>query len=303
MLSLSGKYDLSSFPVSFIERYRAADGPALKVALYLLFGNSADAAQIAAELSLPPSTVERSLNFWLLAGLLTESLPVADLSAKPAKPKVIQAERRIPVTEMAKRLRNPEIAALLQESQSYLGRTLTQNESERLLCIYEYDELPVDVILMIVAYSKNKAKRNLIGYIERVAREWKEDEIDTGEKAENHLALLAQRERRYKKIAELLEIDESVFKYKDRQYIDFWFEELGYDAAFAEEAYLRQGNKSIAYINKIMRSWAEKGYKTIKETRSEVSNTAAPAPNRKSKRKADLFGLAVKETNTGKAVD
>lgn len=305
MLILSGKTDAGLFPVSLIERYRSADGPALKVALYLLLGNAAIPEQIEAELSLPQATVERALGFWLRAGLLCESDAAADSGAdvpvRQSKPKVHPAERRMPVTEIAKRLRDPEIAALLQESQTYLGRTLSQNESERLLCVYEYDELPVEVILMIVAYSKSKAKRNLVGYVERVAREWKEDGIDTGEKAEKQLQLLARRERRYEQIAQLLETNAAAFKYRDRQYIDQWFEELGYDGAFAEEAYLRQGNKSVAYINKILRSWAEKGYRTVRETRAETSNTAAPVPNRKSGKRADLFGLAVKETNVKKA--
>lgn len=299
MLKPAAQFDASGLPFALIERYRTADGPALKVALYLLLGNSPTPEDIAAELSLPIGTVERSLDFWQRAGLLCENESAEEtLPKKAGKTKVETVERRIPVTKMASCLRNPEIAALLQESQAYLGRTLTQNESERLLCIYEFDDLPVDVILMIVAYSKKNAKRNMMSYIERVAREWKEDGIDTIEKAEKHLHLLALREKRYKKVAELLESDESAFKYRERQYIDQWYEELGYDATFAEEAYLRHNNNSVAYINKILRSWSQKGYGTIKETREEMTNTAAPVPERRKKKKQDdLFARAVKETN------
>lgn len=303
MLKLAAKFDAPALPVALIERYRTADGPALKVALYLLLGNSAKPEDIAEDLSLPMQTVERSLEFWLRAGFLSDEEDGVEAPPKrAASPKTVTVtERRIPVTRMASSLRNPEIAALLQESQSYLGRTLTQNESERLLCIYEFDDLPTDVILMIVAYSKKNAKRNLIGYIERVAREWKEDEIDTIEKAENHLYLLSIRETRYKKVAELLETDHTAFKFRDRQYIDQWYEELGYDAAFAEEAYLRHNNNAVAYINKIIRSWFTKGYRTIKDTREETTNTAAPIPERRKKKNPDdLFARAVQETNTNR---
>ncbi len=300
MLILASQFHPEGFPVSFIERYRTADGPALKVALYLLLGNAADIAQIAEELSLSVPTVERSLDFWLRAGLLKQSDAKEIETGESAEKKTVAplVERRIPITKIASSLRNPEVAALLQESQAFLGRTLTQNESERLLCIYEFDELPVEVILMIVAFSKKNAKRNLISYIERVAREWKEDGIDSCEKAEKHLKLLATRERRYHSVAEVLGVDIAVFKYKERQYIDQWHEEIGYDATFAEEAFLRHNNNSVSYLNKILRSWAQKGYRTIKETREEVTNTAAPVPERRKKKKSDdLFQRAFLETN------
>jgi len=74
MLILNGDYKLDNLPVSFIERYRSADGPAIKVALYLMLGNTPDVLTISDELSLPVPTVERSLHFWLRAGLLAEEI-------------------------------------------------------------------------------------------------------------------------------------------------------------------------------------------------------------------------------------
>lgn len=298
MLTLSEKYMVSGIPVSFIERYRSADGPALKVALYLFFGNSADVDNMAQELSLPVSAIERSLRFWLKAGMLAEKdTKNPEKENKPSKNADFPIEERhlsvIKVTEM---LRNPDVAALMQESQSYLGRTLSKNESDRLLCIYEYDELPVEVILMIVAYSKKRAKKNLIGYIERTAREWKECEIDNSDKAERYLGLLDMREKRYNMVAEQLETDPATMKYREKQYIDQWFEEFGFDCVFVEEARLQSGNSSIAYLNKILRSWSQKGYKTIKDTRQESSAPAIPVPKRRKKGSGeDLFLRAVSE--------
>ena len=301
MLTLSEKFNLDGFPVSFIERYRSADSSALKVGLFLLFGNIADIDGISKELSIPISDVERSLNYWLAAGFLTDA---SAEKKKPdcshvKKPVIPQNERRMPTTKIAKYLRNPEIAALLQEAQAYLGRTLSQNESERLLCIYEYDELPVEVILIIVAYSKKRAKRNLIGFIEKIAREWKEDEIDTSIKAEEHLAVLDMRERRYKLISELLDTDVSVFKFRDRLYIDQWFEQLGYDGVLVEEAKLQSGNNSVAYLNKILRSWSEKGYRTVKDTRQEISQSAAPVTSRRKKSGSEnLFQRSIRDSGS-----
>ncbi|NLL91973.1 MAG: DnaD domain protein [Ruminococcaceae bacterium] len=295
MYKLNEKFIVDSLPSAFVERYRTADGPALKVALFLMLGNNCDISQIASELSLPESTVERSLDFWYKAGLLlSEDTPESVKNNRSVKPSV-KKERKMSAERTAKIFRNPEVSALLQEVQSFLGRTLTQSESQRLLCIYEYDELPVEVILMAVAYSKENAKRNLFGYIERIASEWKEEGLITSDKVEKHLSILADRKKKYENISKVLAVEFNSLKYRDRQYIDRWYEEYGYDESFVEEALSRSTNNSVSYINKILASWFQKGYATIKETRQEVTNAPIKSSRKRKKDDDELIMMAVKE--------
>ncbi|NMA07266.1 MAG: DnaD domain protein [Ruminococcaceae bacterium] len=295
MYKLNEKFIVDSLPSAFVERYRAADGPALKVALFLMLGNNCDVKQIASELSLPETTVERSLDFWYKAGLLlSEEAPEAVKENRNTKP-TVKKERKMSSERIAKIFRNPEVSALLQEVQSYLGRTLTQSESQRLLCIYEYDELPVEVILMAVAYSKENAKRNLFGYIEKIASEWKEEGLITTDKVEDHLSTLAERKKNYINISKILSIEFDSLKYRDRQYIDRWYEEYGYDELFVEEALSRSTNNSVAYINKILASWHQKGYATIKETRQEATNIPVKSTRKRKKDDDELIMMAVNE--------
>ena len=297
MLILSSNLRMDSMPIPFVERYRTADGPAIKVAIFLLLGNSSDVTHIAEELSLPITTVERSLQFWFRAGLLVEeTIPVPE-TIEPEKKKPLISERVLGEDEINRLLRNPEISLLLNETQNHLGRVLTSNESTKLMSIYQFEELPVDVILMIVAFSEPRTKRNLIPYVEKVARTWKEDDITTMEKAEKHIALIEKREKRYSEVGEILEMKDSSFTFREREYINAWYEEYGYDIPFIEEAFSRAYVKTVSGLNRLLRSWSSKGYKTIRETRMEASNTPAPVPQRrKAGKKDDLFERAMRET-------
>ena len=298
MLSLSSEVNLESLPVSFIERYRTADGPAIKVAFFLMLGNKAEPSLIAQELSLPLSTVDRCLHFWHRAGLLSEEVPDASLEAgEPKKTKPLVETRRLSDDESNRLLRNPEVMQLLRETQDLLGRIITPGESTRLLGIYQYDELPVEVILMIVAFSEPRAKRNLFGYVERIARVWSEDGINSIEKADKHLALIESREARYVEVAPIFSVSAETFTYREKEYINAWFEEYCYDIAFVEEACQRVAKRTVPTINRILRSWSEKGFRTLKETRSEVTNTATSSPRKRNKADDDLYEFAKKREN------
>ena len=295
MFALASSAKPENLPVSLIERYRNADGPSLKVAIYLMLGNSPDASHIAGDLSLPISTVERALRFWHLAGLLVEEEAVRQPKQEIKKP--LRDIRRLSAEESNQLLRNPEVAQLLRETQNLLGRVITPAESARLLTIYQYDELPVGVILMVVAFSEPRAGRNLFGYAERIARSWKEEGIDTIEKAEKHLSLIERRETRYREISLIFGVSDSSFSYREKEYINSWFEELGYDTAFAQEAYERTAAKTVPAVNRILHAWSNKGYTTLRETRTEVSNTSNPVPERRKYGKNDddnLFEFAEK---------
>ena len=71
MRRLVQKFDGSTLPSALRERYRMADGPALKVVLLILCSGNIDPDYISDTLSMSAELVERSLAFWEKAGLLT----------------------------------------------------------------------------------------------------------------------------------------------------------------------------------------------------------------------------------------
>lgn len=278
-----------------------ADGPAIKVALFLLCGGGTEEDVIADALSMPAATVRRALSFWHKAGLLTDD-PTKVQNAP--KPKTAPAGDRKPLTpsrmsELA--LRNPDIAILLQETQNFLGRTLDSNESRLLLEIFEYDELPVDVILMIVAWCTPRAKssRSVVGMAARTAQKWRELGISDAAAAESHLRMLEQREQREQLVAKALELETADFNATQRGYIARWFEEYGYDIEFVKEAYVRSGNDSVNYLNAILKGWYQSGHRTLRDVAAAPSN--APAPTKKKKDKESEGSLLKRAVDKRKA--
>lgn len=289
MYYLCEQFDTGCLPQPLQERYRVADGPAIKVALFLLCGGSGEEEKIADALSMPAATVRRSLAFWKKAGLITDDpalVKAAPLAKKAAARTGALSGDRKPLTpsrmsEMS--LRNPEIAVLLQEAQNFLGRTLDSNESRMLLEIFEYDELPVDVILMIVAWCTPRAKssRSIISMTARTAGKWREQGIETAADVENHLRLLELRELREKQVALALELESANFNATQRSYIARWFEEYNYDIEFVKEAYVRSGNSSVNYINAILKGWHQQGHRTLRDVAVAPSNAPAPVNKKK----------------------
>ncbi|MEG0752008.1 MAG: DnaD domain protein [Oscillospiraceae bacterium] len=299
MFILCNNSERGSLPDALVKRYRSADGPALKVALFLVCEGESSSENISDSLALPLETVERALIFWTSAGLVYEQCDTA-LQKVTHEPK--KRARRTLTSERAGELalRDPNVSVLMQETQSIIGRTLDNLESRILLEIYECDELPVDVILMITAYCmpRIKNKRSLLAAVARTASDWSDEGVCNATSAEQRIKLLEMRERREIEVAKALGYELGSFNKSQRAAIARWYEELGFDASFAREAHERTGNDSIAYINTILKSWHKKGYRTIKDTYSEVSN--APTKSSRANTGGDsLLKTAVLGRNNG----
>ncbi|MEG1384098.1 MAG: DnaD domain protein [Oscillospiraceae bacterium] len=300
MYHLSKSFNKELLPAPLADRYRMADGPALKVALFLLSAGKGTVESIADALSMPCDTVERALVFWQKSGLISDS-PIDENTMTPMLAECVSVKtpklrERTPVSpervsELS--LRNPDIAVLLQEAQRFLGRTLDSVESRTLLEIYEYDELPVDVILLLVAYClpRVKNKRAMVSMVSRIAEEWFELGITSSADAEEQIKLLELREQRENEVCEILELKDSALSKSQKASVARWFEEYNFDISFVREAYLVKGNNSIAYINKILQNWFNSGFKSLKEVRTTSSN--APVPSKQKKGGGSLLKKAV----------
>lgn len=310
MYGLCEQVNGESLPKALRERYRVADGPALKVALFLLCANaSVSQAEISSALSMPAEVVSRSLAFWIKEGLVKElSSKESSLEKKPlaASQKPLSYVDRPPlsldeISEIS--LRNPDVSVLVRESQSLMGRTLDSNESRLLLEIFEYDRLPVDVILTLVAFCAPRAKstRKIIANASRLAEELNELGINTIELVNSHIRLLELREKRENEVAAALLLTDKSFSRSAKTHIARWYEEYGYDVAFVKEAYLRTGNNSVPYISAILKSWYNNGYRTLKDTQAEISNADAPVSKTRERGENSLIKRALtkrKETDT-----
>ncbi len=286
-----------TLPPALSDSYRRADGPALKVALYLLCTKESSVDQVSDALSISEETVRRALAFWQNAGLIVPGSNLSECGADrasrpdaaPAKTAAVKPARARLTPERAAELtlRDPAIAVLFQETQRFLGRTLDAAESRTLLELYEYDELSVDVILLLVAYClpRIRNKRSLCSMVSRIADDWCEQGITSLSDAEKQIRLLELREQRETEVAEALEMKDPSFSKSQKALIAKWFEEYGYDAAFVREAYLAKGNSSLAAVGKVLQNWYNSGYTSLRQVRGAGAAPNAPIQSSASRRK------------------
>ncbi|MGI5888995.1 MAG: DnaD domain protein [Oscillospiraceae bacterium] len=281
---LARKFDAGTLPREFVERYRSVDCDTLRVGVWVLCNGRFDAELLSSELSIPLKSAEKAVEFWLNAGLIVstednagkESVTVADPVAVP----------RLSHMEIAQlSVRDPHVARLVQESQRILGRNLTAAEAARLISVYNFYDFDPEVLLMMLEYAKPRSKRSPFAYLERTAQEWNSLGIKTQEAAEARLRFLEKREKEEEEASELLELDKAL-TWKEKSLIDAWYEDLGYGSAMIREAYLHTGKSSVAYINSVLRSWYEKGYRTPEDARKTVSNAPAAQPKKSTGKKS-----------------
>ncbi|MEG1181272.1 MAG: hypothetical protein RSD39_04495, partial [Oscillospiraceae bacterium] len=183
MYSLSDCFACASLPSSFLERYRSADGPALKVAIFMLCGNCATVGDIASELCMSEQTASRAVDFWEKAGLIKDS-------AKSFSPAENSVQKQCQIIEPRKHLSseraaelslyNPDIAVLMQETQRLIARPLDAAESRTLLEVVEFEGYTADMILTVISFflPRIKNRRSVIAKSASAAQQWRELGID-----------------------------------------------------------------------------------------------------------------------------
>ncbi len=291
----------SGLPAALTARLRDADGVALKTALYILSLNRATSEkEISAALGIPTETVSRALRFWVSAGLIIETDEKSESVASKTvfdEPKAVSLREPLsPERISGILLRNPQIANLMQETQTLLGRPLASNESRLLLEVIEYDGLPADTVLLLVGFCEPRAKssRAVINNVSRLAEELSNEGVTSYEAVCERIRLFELREQREKEVADALELKDKTFSRSEKANIARWYEEYGYDISFVKEAALRAGEKNtVKYIGGILKSWYNNGYKTLKDTREEISNTSAPVSKTRARGEDSLIKRAV----------
>ena len=80
-------------------------------------------------------------------------------------------------------LKNPELASLYDEAQNIFTHPMTSSEIKIVFSLYDELGFSIPVIKILLAYVK-KLNKISAKYIERVAISWKEQSVDTVDKAE-----------------------------------------------------------------------------------------------------------------------
>lgn len=298
-------------PTDLVDKHiRLANEHQLKVLLWILRNNpdNPDIDAMCKALRMNKEDAGDYLQYWINSNVIIsdgdeiQNLPVAPrkeentVSQKAAVSETIKSEPSKPSkpssAEIVARIEeSPEIGHLFNEAQQKLGKTIGYDGQCTLLLVHDHYGLPIEVLFMLIDYCVSVGKTNY-SYIEAVGRDWGIREIDTLDKAAEQITSLRNANSLWKEFAQAAGIKTPRPTQTQVEFLRRWSDEwkFGIDMILLayEEMADHTGKLSFGYINKVLMSWHNKGYKTPED----ISNAETEIKNNNSAYKAKKSGSA-----------
>ncbi len=249
--------DNISIPLSDADALLAcADGASALLYLHIRRTGGLSISKAARELRLSEREVSLAAEKLRRLGLL----PRAD-----AEPEA----RELPQYTALDVTSRPEFTALVEETQSALGRMLGDNDVRILFGIYDHLGLPPEVVLLLIYHCIDTYREKhgsgrvpTMRYIEKEAWFWADNEIITIDAAEEHIRRESEKKQLLSKVQDILQIRGRALTAGERKYVDSWLE-MGFPPETLAIAYDRTvvntGRLTWRYMDKIVRTWQERG--------------------------------------------
>lgn len=202
------------------------------------------------------------------------ALKVEPLEQKHIEESHLKPEKQKPVVvkpsikDIAQRLaESADIRSLFSEAQEAFGRTLGYDAQASLIILHDSYSLPIEVVIMLCNHAKTIGKQGSLAYIMKIGQSWFENNIDTFEKAEKKISAMENADKKWGEFASATGLSNPKPTAKQSEYFEIWTGEYGFDVDVIVAAYERtvetKGKIHLGYMNGILRSWHEAGYKTI----------------------------------------
>ena len=273
---------------------KLASGEQIKVLLYLLrhSGRNITAEEIASNTGVSPQQTENAIIFWQQVNVLAsdsslnKTISFSNIINPPAQsfhsaePNTENTDIHISALSQIKRpdLKNTEIVERMKQSQdiadlfkvaeSILG-TLNNAMYSSIIWYYDYFGLKKEVIITLIHYCKS-IEKTYPKYIDALASDWADSDINTLEKAQEETNRLTALNEYKSKIMRLFMIKD--IAKKNLKLIESW-QKMGISFELVNYAYeknLEQINRlSFPYINKILVSWHDSGFRTVEEIKDK----------------------------------
>ena len=297
-------------PSTVVDKYiKLAGAVAIKTLLYLLRNcdGAVDVQEIAKELMVSAEDVKDAMIFWCETGVLSEAngqlVPADTAAVSKKKDEVLELQSQIlelskekpaaapaVMKKLSARPDGGEILTRLKESselrflftslEAIFSRTISRGEQSSIVYMYDYYGLPSEVIVMLCEYAKGIGKPKF-AEIEKLAREWSKNGIDTHDKAEAHIHELTKKNENERIIRNAFGIHDRKMSTSESEYIRKWFVVFSFDLKMIMLAYDRTvdqtGKIVFKYLDEILCGWHENNYKKP----ADVMNKEKTPPKRK----------------------
>ena len=167
---------------------------------------------------------------------------------------------------------DPAFEAVVREAEQALGHVLSSNDLRLLFGIYDYWGLGAEVIMVLLHHcveryqaASGAGRKPTMRYVEKEARYWAGQEINTLDAAEELIRREAERRALTGQVKEVLQIYARDLTAGEKKYVEGWLS-LGFSPEAIAIAYdrtvLSTGKLAWRYMDKILQSWAGKGLYT-----------------------------------------
>nr|WP_307991215.1 DnaD domain protein [uncultured Niameybacter sp.] len=154
------------------------------------------------------------------------------------------------------------IANLFTVCEKHLGRLLSSTDQQVLYGLYDWLNLPLDLIEYLVQYCSSNNHTH-IRYIEKVALGWVDQGIKTVDDAKSQVSIT----KKYRTILKALGMASETITKHQRELLDKWLNDYGFDLTVILEACNRtvtySSSPSLNYLGSILDKWHEKGIKSV----------------------------------------
>ncbi len=203
-----------------------------------------------------------------------EAPAAKEQAAAAAKETAAASQTRVPVRrtysadEKTSFLGDEGFCASKFITESYFGRPLGPTQLESLIYIYDQLHFDQDMIDCLIEHCASRGKFSM-RYAEATAIAWKEQGIESAAQARASIQMFSSL---YGEVAKAFGINRRGLVPKERQYIDKWVNQYGFDREMIVEACaktIRQTNNgSFEYADAILVNWHKEGISTVVQARS-----------------------------------
>ncbi|MCK8060887.1 MULTISPECIES: DnaD domain protein [unclassified Fusibacter] len=193
---------------------------------------------------------------------------------------------------------NPIIKEMLAAVQYIVRRMLTPQETTRILDWMTHYKMDPDMIerAFFITYEERKIQDFQFNYVEGILVKWYDKRILSMDALEAYAAEFDQRHLSYKQIYQALGVNNRTVSAGDKEVIDRWFDDDGYDLEFLifviKEATKRTLNPNMNYMQKVIQNIKENGDTTI-EGATQYFEAKKNAPQENTKKE---YSKSVKKT-------
>ncbi len=298
-LDLGAWNTVFAVPCALVDRHiKLAGKEQLQVILWVLrhAGETFRPEELARALGISEDSARDALEYWTDRGLLADrdgilqpvpqpkgtqlatfagTVPIlsAEQEQKPAPeqpPKTTKKQRmaKPDAAYLAARIKDSaDIRSLMQEAESTLG-ILSPAMTATLLASCDDYGLPVEVVVMLVHYAKEVGKTST-AYIDSVAKDWAQSGVFTLEAAEQKLQELSERRLAWGRVSAAAGLSKRSPSKKEGETAYRWVYEWNFSPEMLSAAYDRcadnTGKFSMAYMDKILADWHEKGIRNLSD--------------------------------------